>query len=300
MVKISRKRNGMDAIRLSLLPLFMLTCAHTAYAKTSEESPIGPLPAGSPGNWIGSDDYPAVALRFNMTGVTAFKLVVDPVGKPSRCDIVESSGFDVLDSATCQRLMANAQFTPLHNREGKPIEGTYSSRVKWVVPDGGAPAISESFGSMLLSIDQTGKVTSCRIVVHIPITKAASTEKPCGAGMQPPPPALAMEFRGNYQGASAEVEIQQADFFTPALRTRLLSPMLGYEQRALNVHRFKITKDGKLGQCSYEEQRGSQGLATNYCMEVRDRNFDPPFSAFDKDGVASGWHIARVLLKTGK
>lgn len=300
MMPFYRNRNGINAIGCSLLPLFMLACAHTAYAKTTKEGPIGPLPVGSPGNWIGSDDYPVVALRFNMSGVTAFKLVVDPVGKPSRCDIIESSGFDVLDSATCERLMANAQFTPLHNREGKPIEGTYFSRVKWVVPDGAAPAIPESFGSMLLSIDQTGKVTSCRIVVHIPITKVASTEKPCGAGMQQPPPALAMEFRGNYQGASAEVEIQQADVFTPALRSRLLSPMPGYEQRALNVYRFTTTKDGKVGQCSYVEQRGSPGLAKDYCMEVRGRNFDPPFSAFDKDGVAIGWHIARVLLKTGK
>jgi len=41
-------------------------------------------------------------------------------------------------------------------------------------------------------------------------------------------------------------------------------------------------------------------LAIDYCLQARGKNFDPPFSALDKDGVASGWHIMRVLLKTAR
>lgn len=290
----------MNIAKLSLLAWSMLTCAHTAFAKTPEPVSVGPSPLGSPGSWVGSDDYPAIASFYDMAGVTSFRLSVDATGKPSRCDIVESSGFDVLDRATCERLMANARFSPPSDRAGKPTEGTYTNRVRWVMPEGGIPTVSENFESMLLSIDEAGNVTSCRIVLHVPTTAATSAEKPCGHRVEAPLQAVGMEFRGNYKGASAEVEIQQADVFTPALRARVLSPMPGYEQRALNVYHFTVTKDGKLGQCSYEEQRGSDRMVTDYCGRSRSANFDPPFAAFDKDGVASGWHIMRVLLKNGQ
>jgi hypothetical protein len=137
-------------------------------------------------------------------------------------------------------------------------------------------------------------------VLHVPAESVTSAENLCEQAFNSPPPALGLEFRGNFQGPSADVEIQLADVFTPALRARVLSPMSGYEQRGLNIHRFTVTGDGKLGQCSYEEQRGSVFLATDFCGEAGRQNFDPPFSAFNKDGVASGWHIMRVLLKTGQ
>jgi hypothetical protein len=36
------------------------------------------------------------------------------------------------------------------------------------------------------------------------------------------------------------------------------------------------------------------------CLPISASKFDPPFSAIDKDGVATGWQIFRVLLKTGQ
>lgn len=289
----------MKVARLPLLALSLLAGAHSASSKAPAPVPVTATPLGSPGDWIGSGDYPATALRFDMTGVTVFRLAVDATGKPSRCDVVESSGFDVLDTTTCQRLMVNARFSPSHDLAGRPMEAKYSSRVRWIMPPGAGGPVSEHFGSMLLSIDPTGNVTSCRIVLHVPTEAAASVEKPCEQAMKPPP-ALGLEIRGNFQGPSADVEIQLADVFTPDLRARVLSPMPGYEQRGLNIHHFTVTNDGKLGQCSYKEQRGSDRLATDFCLAARHKNFDPPFSAFDKDGVASGWHIMRVLLKTGQ
>lgn len=290
----------MKVVRDTLLTsLLLIGCAQLAAAKEPVAS-ITATPIGSPGAWLSPNDYPAAALRFSLTGVTAFTLAVDANGKPNRCDITQSSGFDILDIATCQRLMANARFTPPLDRSGKPVESTFNSRVRWVLPKGATLPVSETFGAMLLAIDQTGKVTSCHMAIHVPVLASASTEKPCGQGMGLPPAAFGMEIRGNYPGSSAEVEIQQADVFTSALRARVLSPMPGYEQRGLNIFHFTVTKDGKLGQCSFEEQRGSEHLATDYCAQARGKKYDPPFSAFDKDGIANGWHIVRVLLKTGK
>lgn len=302
---MSNRSNGwekswMKAVRLSLLALSMLAGAHSAFAKARAPVLVAAEPIGSPGDWIGASDYPSTALRFGMAGVTGFKLTVDVTGKPSRCDIVESSGFDVLDTATCQRLMLNARFSSPSNQAGKPIEGAYSSRVRWVLPDGGNLPVTERFGSMILSIDQTGIITSCRFAVHVPVEVETPPDDPCEQTLYSVPPALALEFRGNFQGPSANVEIQLADVFTPALHARLLSPMSGYEQRGLNIHHFTVTNDGKLGQCSYKERRGSDRLAIDFCLEARRESFDPPFSAFDKDGTASGWHIVRVLLKTDR
>jgi TonB family protein len=284
--------------RLSLVALAMLACTHVSLAKTRELPPSEATPVGSPGDWLSPDDYPAVALRYSMVGKTAFKLTVDTTGKPSRCDIVESSGFDVLDRATCERLMANAKFSPAHNRAAKVVESSFSSRVRWVLPNGMKPTLGETFGFASLTVDQTGKVTSCRMVIHVPAVGAALSEKPCGRGIEPPP-AFILELLGNHQGPSTEIELQQADVFTPELRARVLAPKPGYEQRGLNVYHFTVTKDGKIGQCSYAEQRGIDHFATDYCGQAHNNSYDPPFSAFGKDGVANGWHIARALLKTG-
>lgn len=153
-----RSGSGKKIGRLSLVVWSVLACAHTALAKTPESPPSEATPVGSPGDRIAWDDYPAVALRFSMAGNTAFRLTGDTSGRPSRCDIVESSGFDALDRVTCERLMANAKFSPLHNRAGRGVERTSSSRVRWVLPNGENPTVSERYFSTKLSVDLAGNV----------------------------------------------------------------------------------------------------------------------------------------------
>ena len=219
---------------------------------------------------------------------------------PNRCEIVESSGFEVLDKAACQRIMAKARFSPARDRAGKPVDGTYANRVRWTLPPGGRLPIGENFASMLLTIDQMGKVTSCRIALHVPAAAPASDENQCEKAVGSLPSTVALEFRGSFQGPSADVELQMADVFTPAFRAHVLAPLPGYEQRGLNIHHVTVTSDGKVAQCSYQEQRGSELLIADFCGDARRGSYDPPFAAFDKYGVANGWHIMRVLLKTSK
>jgi TonB family protein len=283
---------------LPLLTLSLLIGAQSAFAK--EHAPAPATPVSSPGEWVRASDYPLTALRLEMTGTTAFRLSVDTAGSPSRCDIVQSSGFDMLDAATCQRLMANARFSPAHDRAGRPTEGTYSNRVRWTLPDSAKLPVSEHFASMLLSIDQAGNVTTCRFVPHVPNEAAATGENPCDQALKTHLSALGREFRGNFQGPSAEVEVRMGSVFTPALRASALAPKPGYEQRGLSIHRFTVTKDGEIAQCSYEELRGSEYLARDFCIMANREKFDPPFAAFGEDGTAKGWAITRVLLKTGQ
>lgn len=287
----------MKSARAWLLAASMIAGVQPALAK----APVPPVPQGSPGDWVRSADYPLIALRFEMTGATGFSLTVDATGRSTRCDIVSSSGFDVLDTATCQRLMVSARFTPARDRAGTPIEGTWSNRVRWVLPDAGANApVTEGFRSLLMTIDEAGEITSCRAAIHIPVQTAVVDQNWCEEYQSLLSRELALKIRGDFRGASAEVEIQYADAFSPQLRGRVLSPKPGYEQRALSIHRFKVLSGGTLGPCGYEEQRGNEELATAFCLFAAHKKFDPPFSALDKDGVASGWHIDRVLLKTGK
>ena len=290
----------MRTARLPLLAWSMLACTHPAFAKPPVPATVAATPLGSPGDWVGTGDYPAAALRFDMTGITSFRLTVDRAGTPSRCEIVVSSGFDMLDDAACERIMAKARFSPARDRAGQPVDGTYANRVRWAPPPGGRLPIGENFASMLLTIDQTGKVTSCRMALHVPAVTSASDENPCENASRSLPPALALAFRSGFQGPSAAVEFQIADAFTPAFRAHVLAPLPGYEQRGLNIHSVTVARDGKVGECSYQEQRGSDLLIADFCGDARRGIYDPPFAAFDKDGIAHGWHIIRVLLKTSK
>jgi TonB family protein len=287
----------MNTARLSLLALSLLACAPMPFAGAQAAEPVRVKALGSFADFMSPEDYPAVALRFGMTGITGYSLTVDQTGNPRRCDIAKSSGFDVLDAATCQRLMAKARFSPGRDAAGKAVGGTYAGRVTWILPGNGTFRESEMFASLVFSIDRTGAITSCRMVVHVPTNTSAPPNVVCGKEMGTPPPPLGLELRGNYQGAIAEVEFQQGIAFTPALRERLLAPAPGYEQRALNVYHFTVGRDGTVGQCRYEEQRGSGQWALDFCTQARGKKYDPPFSAFDKDGVAQGWHVMRIVLK---
>ena len=283
----------------TLTTLAMLGCVHSASAKPRPSGLVGAVPVGSPGDWVTTSDYPSDALRFQITGVTAFRLYIDTAGKPSRCEIVQSSGFDVLDTATCELILARARFTPARNAAGMPAEGTYSNRVRWVTPEGAGLPIGERLFVMLLSIDEAGKIAACKFEQRYPDGGDSSDEDPCARGMKSSPPQMGLELRGNFKGPLAEVEIESADVFTQTLRERFLAPRPGYEQRALFIHNFTVTSDGKLDKCRFEQQRGSIHLANHFCNEAQNEKYDPPFAAIDKDGAASGLHIMRVLLKTG-
>jgi hypothetical protein len=288
----------MKLVKVCILAWAILAGGHLALAKPPALAATGPLPVGSPGAWVGSDDYPAAALRLDVEGITSFRLSVDVTGKPSRCEIVESSSFDILDRVTCDRLMANAHFTPGHDRAGRPMEGTYANRVRWQIPEG-ENSVSESYVSALLSIDQSGKITGCQSVSHISPVAPASLQTSCEQMHGQVTEDVALDLRDGFKGAIAEVDVEMANVFTPALRDRVEAPIAGYEQHALNVHRFTVTNDGKLTTCNYEQQRGSSHMIEDFCGNAQRNHFDPPFGAFDTKGVATGWHIMRVLLKTG-
>lgn len=96
--------------------------------------PKQPTPKGNPANWATTNDYPTRALREEREGTTSFRVTVGPDGRVTGCSVTSSSGSPDLDDATCQNVTRRARFNPATDGEGQPTSGSYSNRVRWVIP----------------------------------------------------------------------------------------------------------------------------------------------------------------------
>ena len=97
-------------------------------------SPKGAVPKGNPGSWATTNDYPSRALREEREGTTGFRVAVGPDGRVTDCSVTSSSGHPDLDEAACANIRRRARFTPAMDGEGQPTSGSYSNRVRWVIP----------------------------------------------------------------------------------------------------------------------------------------------------------------------
>lgn len=130
---------------LSLSILLALSAASKPVpSKEAVEQEESAKPIGSPGAWVMTDDYPVTAIRDGREGTTGFQLTVGADGLPTRCEIVASSGHADLDAKTCEVVMQRARFTPGHDAKGRAIGGTYTSRVRWQIPDGYSEALADA------------------------------------------------------------------------------------------------------------------------------------------------------------
>ena len=98
-------------------------------------TPKAVKPKGSPADWVTTNDYPARDLREGNQGRVTFSLLVGTNGKPESCVVTGSSGHSGLDEATCRNIMRRARFTPATDENGARVSGTYSSSIRWVIPE---------------------------------------------------------------------------------------------------------------------------------------------------------------------
>jgi protein TonB len=92
-------------------------------------------PKGSLTGLFSGEDYPPAAQRNGDQGTTAVRLTIGTDGRVSDCSVTASSGSSSLDSATCSIIRRRARFTPAKDQAGGPTTGSYSQRIKWVLPD---------------------------------------------------------------------------------------------------------------------------------------------------------------------
>jgi protein TonB len=87
-------------------------------------TPKAAAPLGDPARWVSPDDYPAGELRRGHEGTTRFRLSIGSDGRVSNCAVTGSSGWPVLDAATCTKLAARGKFRPATNEAGEKVAGT--------------------------------------------------------------------------------------------------------------------------------------------------------------------------------
>lgn len=75
--------------------------------------------------------YPKESLARGEQGVVRYKVKIDGTGRPSQCEVTESSGFARLDQATCSLLMQRAKFTAAKDRRGRGRRSIYEGKVTW-------------------------------------------------------------------------------------------------------------------------------------------------------------------------
>jgi TonB family protein len=94
-----------------------------------------PIPRRSPVSWVTNLDYPVRALRDGAEGRALIRLTVSRHGFPLICDILETTGNQDLDEATCKWVMRRASFYPARDAEGEATEGEFSQAVVWMFPE---------------------------------------------------------------------------------------------------------------------------------------------------------------------
>ena len=122
-------------------------------------------PRGNPGLWVTSNDYPSRALREERQGTTSFRAIIGPDGRVTGCEITASSGSPDLDAATCSLITRRARFNPALDDAGNPTTGTFSSRVRWAIPEDDPVTLPQE-GSLTISIivARDGSTSDCRVM----------------------------------------------------------------------------------------------------------------------------------------
>jgi periplasmic protein TonB len=92
-------------------------------------------PKARNGNWVTDNDYRTAWINRAWEGTAAFRLTIGTDGRVKDCTITQSTGHDALDDATCTLVTRRAKFDPAKNDQGQTVSGSFSSAVRWQIPE---------------------------------------------------------------------------------------------------------------------------------------------------------------------
>jgi TonB family protein len=84
-------------------------------------------------SYFSASDYPPEALRAGAMGSVRVKVIVNPAGLPSDCDVVGSSRNKDLDAATCDVIMKRARYEPAVDIDGRAVRAIDVTTVIWML-----------------------------------------------------------------------------------------------------------------------------------------------------------------------
>lgn len=96
---------------------------------------VAAIPRNNPGTWVTTDDYRSSWINREMVGTARFRLQIAASGQVESCTITGSSGHAELDRATCELVTRRARFEPAKDTSGARTSGSYSSSVRWQLPE---------------------------------------------------------------------------------------------------------------------------------------------------------------------
>ena len=154
--------------RSLLLPAIATVSLSPGAAIAQNASRIG-APTGNPGAWFNNIDVPAEAVARGETGRTKVELDVSATGEISACKVIESSGWQLLDDATCATARLHGRFRPQLDASGKAVPFTYTlPGIRYTLShgkssssmDGGRRVVNNR--TVRLAVSATGNIESCR------------------------------------------------------------------------------------------------------------------------------------------
>lgn len=156
-------------------------------AGKQKTKPSQAVPATEPTSWISTEDYPPAALRAELEGTVGVRLDIDAAGRPTKCNITESSNSPTLDQATCEILSKRATFVPGKDRR------SFSRKITWKMPETstGAPIdiAAASFPptkfDMEITTGPNGAIENCRLLSSQPKEFDPCQQNPIGQSQGP-------------------------------------------------------------------------------------------------------------------
>ncbi len=82
-------------------------------------------------SYLKAEDYPKESIRRGEQGRVQFAIAVGIDGRVKSCTIIQSSGFDRLDSKTCSIMQERLRFKPALDPQGRPVEDSYAGVLNW-------------------------------------------------------------------------------------------------------------------------------------------------------------------------
>lgn len=95
---------------------------------------------------ISNADYPSSAIRSGAQGTSRITISVGADGSVTGCTVNGSSGNSALDSTACSLAQRRFRFTPA-TRNGQPVASSYSTSIRWVLPEPPVPAHDTAAGT---------------------------------------------------------------------------------------------------------------------------------------------------------
>ena len=143
------------------------TIAAPAAGEETERVLIGKeqraIPLGNPGQWVNTEDYPAIALQQERIGTTSFRVQVNRSGPVAACEVTVSSGHSDLDAATCKYVTERAMFSPARDKNGRMTSDAYANRVRWQIPDSPLNIPSPGTRTFVFTVENDGTVSDCKM-----------------------------------------------------------------------------------------------------------------------------------------